>query len=148
MLKVQKENFHSVVDSYMSSLQVSLQQKDASVIKLTMPVSYTHLDVYKRQPHKEELARQIAESHHTTYQLFAPWRHWTERGRGLEACILPPIERWLEGILNARCVVTDSFHGVAFSLIFGKPFVAIVNSSACLLYTSPACISFSLRASS
>ena len=81
-------------------------------------------------PHKEELARQIAESHHTTYQLFAPWRHWTERGRGLEACILPPVERWLEGILNAQCVVTDSFHGVAFSLIFGKPFVAIVNSSA------------------
>ena len=81
-------------------------------------------------PHKEELARQIAESHHTTCQLFAPWRHWTERGRGLEACILPPVERWLEGILNAQCVVTDSFHGVAFSLIFGKPFVAIVNSSA------------------
>ncbi len=79
-------------------------------------------------PHKEELARQIAESHHTTYQLFAPWRHWMERGRGLEACILPPVEAWLEGILNAQCVVTDSFHGVAFSLIFGKPFVAIVNN--------------------
>ena len=79
-------------------------------------------------PHKEELARQIAESHHTTYHLFAPWRHWTERGQGLEACILPPVERWLEGILNAQCVVTDSFHGVAFSLIFGKPFVAIVNN--------------------
>ena len=78
-------------------------------------------------PHKEELARQIAE-HHTTYQLFAPWRHWMERGRGLEACILPPVETWLEGILNAQCVVTDSFHGVAFSLIFGKPFVAIVNN--------------------
>ena len=79
-------------------------------------------------PHKEELARQIAESHHTTYHLFAPWRHWMERGQGLEACILPPVERWLEGILNAQCVVTDSFHGVAFSLIFGKPFVAIVNN--------------------
>ena len=79
-------------------------------------------------PHKEELARQIAESHHTTCPIFAPWRHWMERGRGLEACILPPVETWLEGILNAQCVVTDSFHGVAFSLIFGKPFVAIVNN--------------------
>ena len=79
-------------------------------------------------PHKEALAQQVAESQHTTYQLFSPWRHWTARGRSLEECILPPVEAWLEGILNAQCVVTDSFHGVAFSLIFGKPFVAIVNN--------------------
>ena len=43
VLKVQKENFHSIVDSYMSSLQVSLQQKDASVIKLTMQSSNPQL---------------------------------------------------------------------------------------------------------
>lgn len=78
-------------------------------------------------PYKEQLAQQVAQEHHTGCQLFAPWRHWTERGGRLEDCILPPVEEWLEGILNARCVVTDSFHGVAFSLIFGKPFVAIVN---------------------
>ena len=40
---MQKENFHSIVDSYMSSLQVSLQQKDASVIKLTMQSSNPQL---------------------------------------------------------------------------------------------------------
>ena len=79
-------------------------------------------------PHKEALAQQVAESQHATCQLFSPWRHWTARGRSLEECILPPVEAWLEGILNAQCVVTDSFHGVAFSLIFGKPFVAIVNN--------------------
>ena len=74
-----------------------------------------------------QLAQQVAEAQHTTYQLFSPWRHWTARGGSLEECILPPVEAWLEGILNAQCVVTDSFHGVAFSLIFGKPFVAMVN---------------------
>ena len=79
-------------------------------------------------PHKEALAQQVAQSHHTTYQLFSPWRHWTARGKSLEKCILPPVETWLEGILNAQCVVTDSFHGVAFSLIFGKPFVVMVNN--------------------
>ena len=36
VLKVQKDNFNSIVRSYMKSLQVSLQQKDASVIKLTI----------------------------------------------------------------------------------------------------------------
>ena len=79
-------------------------------------------------PHKEALAQQVAEAQHTTCRLFSPWRHWSARGGSIEACILPPVEAWLEGILNAQCVVTDSFHGVAFSLIFGKPFVAIVNN--------------------
>ncbi|WP_299368051.1 polysaccharide biosynthesis tyrosine autokinase [uncultured Porphyromonas sp.] len=36
VLKVQKDNFNAVVRSYMKALQVSLQQKDASVIKLTI----------------------------------------------------------------------------------------------------------------
>ena len=36
VVKVQKDNFNAVVRSYMKALQVSLQQKDASVIKLTI----------------------------------------------------------------------------------------------------------------
>ena len=36
VLKVQKDNFNAVVRDYMRALQVSLQQKDASVIKLTI----------------------------------------------------------------------------------------------------------------
>ena len=36
VLRVQKDNFNAVVRSYMKALQVSLQQKDASVIKLTI----------------------------------------------------------------------------------------------------------------
>lgn len=36
VLKVQKDNFNAVVRNYMKALQVSLQQKDASVIKLTI----------------------------------------------------------------------------------------------------------------
>jgi len=34
---------------------------------------------------------------------------------------------WLKGFKNAAFVVTDSFHGVAFSIIFNKPFIAIGN---------------------
>ena len=41
--------------------------------------------------------------------------------------IIPPVEAWLEGIYNADFVVTDSFHGCVFSIIFRKPFVAIAN---------------------
>lgn len=40
----------------------------------------------------------------------------------------PTVERWLWHFSNAEYVVTDSFHGVVFSLLFQKPFVAIGNS--------------------
>lgn len=41
--------------------------------------------------------------------------------------IYPPVTHWLRGFMDAEYVVTDSFHGVAFSIIFNKPFIAIGN---------------------
>jgi len=41
--------------------------------------------------------------------------------------IFPPVTQWLRGFMDAKYVVTDSFHGVAFSIIFNKPFIAIGN---------------------
>ena len=35
------------------------------------------------------------------------------------------IEEWLAMFRDARYLITDSFHGTAFSIIFNKPFVAI-----------------------
>lgn len=37
------------------------------------------------------------------------------------------IEEWLELFDNAECVVTDSFHGTVFSIIFHKKFIVIDN---------------------
>lgn len=37
------------------------------------------------------------------------------------------IEQWLQNFYNADFVVTDSFHGTVFSIIFNKPFIAIGN---------------------
>lgn len=36
-------------------------------------------------------------------------------------------EVWLARIRNSKCMVTDSFHGVCFSIIFHRPFVVIGN---------------------
>lgn len=48
------------------------------------------------------------------------------------ACVVgkkryPTVGTWLNGIRNAKYVVTDSFHGCAFSLIYRKPFVCLGN---------------------
>lgn len=39
----------------------------------------------------------------------------------------PTVESWVWGIKNAEFVVTDSFHGLAFSILFKKQFICIVN---------------------
>lgn len=47
----------------------------------------------------------------------------------VEERVIPPIENWLRCFYNAKFVVTDSFHGCVFSIIFRKPFIVIGNFS-------------------
>lgn len=42
---------------------------------------------------------------------------------------MPSIESWLTGIKKADFVMTDSFHGTVFSIIFNIPFVVYVNAN-------------------
>lgn len=46
----------------------------------------------------------------------------------VKECVWPSVERWLAGFANAEFVVTDSFHGTVFALLFNKPFAAICNN--------------------
>lgn len=41
--------------------------------------------------------------------------------------IQPPVEQWLRGFMDAKFVVTDSFHACVFSMIFNKPFICLGN---------------------
>lgn len=41
--------------------------------------------------------------------------------------VIPSVEQWLAGFRDCDFVVTDSFHGTIFSLIYNKPFISIVN---------------------
>lgn len=43
--------------------------------------------------------------------------------------ILVSVEDWLCGIRDADYIVTDSFHGTVFSIIFNKPFFVYVNKN-------------------
>ncbi len=40
---------------------------------------------------------------------------------------MPRVEQWLRSFQDSGYVVTDSFHGTVFSIIFNKPFIAIGN---------------------
>jgi len=41
--------------------------------------------------------------------------------------IQPPVEDWLKAFQDAEYVITDSFHGTVFSILFNKPFTVILN---------------------
>lgn len=47
----------------------------------------------------------------------------------IDDCIYPPITSWLRGFMDADFVVTDSFHGTVFAIIFNKPFISIGNKN-------------------
>ena len=43
--------------------------------------------------------------------------------------IQPPVEKWLRSFMDAKIVITDSFHACVFSIIFNKPFICLGNTS-------------------
>ncbi|MGW8481870.1 polysaccharide pyruvyl transferase family protein [Microbacterium sp. NPDC055903] len=49
--------------------------------------------------------------------------------RDPSAFVRPSVEEWLRGFQDATVVVTDSFHGTVFAILFNRPFVTIANSA-------------------
>lgn len=49
--------------------------------------------------------------------------------RHLDECIFPAVEQWLKSFQDADMIITDSFHGTVFSIIYNKPFWVILNNS-------------------
>lgn len=47
----------------------------------------------------------------------------------IDYCRYPEVELWLSAFKDASYVVTDSFHGCVFCILFNKPFIAIGNAS-------------------
>lgn len=41
--------------------------------------------------------------------------------------IQPPVEQWVRAFMDAKFIITDSFHGTVFSIIFNKPFIVLGN---------------------
>lgn len=61
------------------------------------------------------------------YRSFRTGSDVEDNSADIGSRIQPPVEDWLRGFYQAKFVVTDSFHAVAFSIIFNKPFVVYGN---------------------
>jgi len=68
------------------------------------------------------LARKVAEAKGLPLVILSPRASWRCR-KGTEQWASP--EKFLSLVAGASCVVTSSFHGTAFSILFRKPFLAV-----------------------
>ena len=84
--------------------------------------------VLDESPTKAHIIKAVAahlgtsDVHHASAQSSDPSVYFEWR-------VQPPVEQWLSDFSEADFVVTDSFHGSVFSIIFNKPFIAIGNAA-------------------
>lgn len=48
--------------------------------------------------------------------------------KNIEDMVYPTVTSWIKGFDDAKYVVTDSFHGCAFAILFNKPFIVYGNA--------------------
>lgn len=86
------------------------------------------LYVLDKSPEKMEIARKVEQELGLTINQVMPESKLTGANSDkLDQCVYPPVTAWIKGFMDAKYVVTDSFHGTVFSIIFNKPFIAIGN---------------------
>lgn len=80
-----------------------------------------------RTPEKLALAQRIGDKLGCAVYSCQAKRALFEEYTDLQDWVMPDIKDWLAGFANSSFIVTDSFHGVIFSIVFGKDFVSIGN---------------------
>lgn len=76
-------------------------------------------------PDKKQSIDMICRMKHL--ECFTVFPKSTSPGGKVEDKIIPPVEEWIEGFREAGSILTDSFHGCVFSILFNKPFIVYAN---------------------
>lgn len=84
--------------------------------------------ILDKNKEKDQIVDFIAQEKSLKAFRVMPHKEILEPGkRNLQDYIFPPVESWLKAFIDADFVVTDSFHGTVFSIIFNKPFITLAN---------------------
>lgn len=84
--------------------------------------------VLDSQPAKQRIVHRVVHDLDTADFTIKPQKSLFQVGKdNFDECRYPGVEAWLQGFRDAGFVVTDSFHGTVFSILFNKPFVAVGN---------------------
>lgn len=99
-----------------------------------VPASPGNLNVYvlDKTPEKEKLVRQIEAKLQLKAFEVLPVKRLNEQKVtkvNIEDFVYPYPAAWIRGFQDAKFVVTDSFHGTVFAILFNKPFLTIGNKT-------------------
>lgn len=100
------------------------------VEKMNISKSPGNLFIYilDKNEDKSAIVNSVADQFKLDPFSVMPKRSFSEPGRkDINDCVFPPVEEWIRGFIDAEFVITDSFHGTVFSILFNKPFIAIAN---------------------
>lgn len=84
-----------------------------------LPSNYAAVYILDLTDQKKVIVNEICKSLGLSPHYFG---HPQSDGKNLVS-----VEYWLAAIMNSSFVITDSFHGTAFSINFHKPFVSLIN---------------------
>lgn len=86
--------------------------------------------ILDKTPQKISVIKQIAkESGYTPFEVLPLKKLGSEKvtDKNVGDFVYPDPTKWLRGFQDAKFVVTDSFHGTVFSILFNVPFITIGN---------------------
>ncbi len=83
--------------------------------------------VLDKTDNKEAIIRKVSQE--KELDIFINQPLFTKKGKktSVKNRIYPPLETWVKAFDDADFIITDSFHGTVFSILYQKPFFAIPN---------------------
>jgi hypothetical protein len=127
---LQNEEYNHLIKRILRKIYRTI---DISLVeKMNISKSPGNLFIYilDKNEDKSAIVNSVADQFKLDPFSVMPKRSFSEPGRkDINDCVFPPVEEWIRGFLDAEFVITDSFHGTVFSILFNKPFIAIANKN-------------------
>lgn len=114
------------------TMLLSIKHYESLLVNESMPVSNGNMKVYvlDKTPAKERFIETIADALDLEkFEVMPKKRISLDRinNAALEDFQYPSPLEWIQGYKDAKFVVTDSFHGTVFSILFNIPFITVGN---------------------
>lgn len=86
--------------------------------------------VLDQSEEKKAIVQKVSQALGISPNVVMPAMSFSQVGKKyINQCVFPPVTDWLRGFIDAEYVITDSFHGTVFSILFNKPFVVMANNA-------------------
>lgn len=126
------KNYFSVETTHLldPTMLIDLDDYTSLVEKENIEQSPGNLFTYilDKDSDKLNIIDDIAHTYNLKPFSVMPLKNFSEPGRkDIYDCVFPAPEKWIRGFIDAQFVITDSFHGTVFSILFNKPFISIAN---------------------